>query len=71
MLWRKGRRSDNVIDARGEGGAGGGGGDSGDDLIGDAEFAQVADLLADGAVQGGIAGMHAGYVEAAAMGLRE
>ena len=26
MLWRKGRRSDNVIDARGEGGAGGGGG---------------------------------------------
>ncbi|MGC8074050.1 neutral zinc metallopeptidase, partial [Salmonella enterica] len=26
MLWRKVRRSDNVIDARGEGGVGGGGG---------------------------------------------
>ena len=24
MLWRKGRRSDNVVDARGEGGGGGG-----------------------------------------------
>ena len=26
MLWKKGRRSDNVVDARGDGGGSGGGG---------------------------------------------
>ncbi|MNN56511.1 hypothetical protein D3C81_1714480 [compost metagenome] len=52
-------------------GAGSGGGYAGHHFIGDAQFAQVADLLANGAVERRVAGMHPRHVLPLGMGLGE
>ena len=54
-----------------QGGAGGGGGHPRDDLEGDRQRAQLANLLADGAIQRGVAGMHAGHILALGMRLAD
>ena len=52
-------------------GAGGGGGDSGDDLESNPQLPQATDLLADGAVQARVAGVHPGYIQTLGMGFAD